>query len=201
MSNRPARRATNLEREHLWQSVWGIERVPARSAQALVDWLDCLSNLSLDAWLALSRQLAADPRVARPAESRERLDAVISEQRLELVAWFVRDFVETEVEHAMEIAVARDRASRTAARAARDAVYTAALAIAARNWLTLSDYEVLSAPCSIAVGTYGTRSAKTLPPPSRSHIETVPPCASAMPRAIERPRPAPPASGAALDRR
>lgn len=150
-----ASRTTRLRgRRTLRQSIWGLEYVPARSARRLLGWLDRLSDLPRDDWLAVANAVRSDPsRRVQLAAARQRLDAVLSEQRLELVAWFVRDFVDTEVHHALHGNVAPDRESRGAASAARDAACLAALAIAARDWLTDSDYYALSAPFAIVIGT------------------------------------------------
>ncbi|HTJ22750.1 MAG TPA: hypothetical protein VL383_10170 [Gemmatimonadaceae bacterium] len=153
MIDRASRSAARPERRMLWQSVWGLEYVPPRSARKLVSWLDRLFDLPHDDWLAIADAVRRDSsRLERVGAARQRLAAIVSEHRLELVAWFVRDLVDTAVHHALRRDSSRDRESRAAAGAARDAAYLAALAIAARNWLTDADYQELSAPFAIGVG-------------------------------------------------
>lgn len=154
MIERATRTGGSLSRRALWRSVWGLEYVPPKSAHRLVGWLDRLSDVSYDEWLAITHAARHDPlRPERLGAAQERLEAVVSEHRLELVAWFVRDMVDTAVYHALHRDEGRDRASRVAASVARDAAYLAGLAIAARTWLTDRDYHELSAPFAIVIGT------------------------------------------------
>jgi hypothetical protein len=61
--------------------------------------------------------------------------------------------------------------------------------------VTLADYSSLGGAVNVETSTAGRRSVKTLPPPARGSKTTDPPWVVARLRAIDSPRPAPPASG------
>ena len=112
----------------------GIPESTLAEIDALVDRL---GTLALHDW-----PTAPPARVAERATARAVLDAVIADRGLEVVAWYVRDLVETAAclacRRAPGDAAMRERAQAT--------VEAAVLARLTEPWLPRADFALLSAP-------------------------------------------------------
>ena len=108
-----------------------LDGLPYDAQQTLERWLDALGELTPQAWL-----MVADGCSAHSADdAKRRIESIVSNAKLELTAWFIRDMVATAT-HATKGSVPRARA----------AANWAALAIALQSLLTDTELNALCAP-------------------------------------------------------
>jgi len=103
-------------------------------------FLDFLAELPAAEWLAIGLADAVEPHTDAI------LEATLSDQNLQVDAWFARDAVETlafVASHSLPLAARRAPCTMTNARVAAE---RAALAILARPWLAATDLATLLAP-------------------------------------------------------
>lgn len=125
-----------------------------QTASALARFLESVEELSLEQWLRIAdAALSVDTGTTAYQLAGRRLDAAIASRGLGLTSWFVRDAVDTAVQEAILARRIHHRPVLSAARAAREAVYRAAMALALRDWLSRPDYDILSATCRSSMAT------------------------------------------------
>lgn len=120
--------------------------VEQAALEAPVEFIDRLAELSFDIWMEVGKTVAAHRETGDYATARALLAAAISDQRLNVAAWMIRDGVDTAAFYAT---VGRSRISRAERRtlaAAHGAAEGAALALLVRAWLPRSDLATLYAP-------------------------------------------------------
>jgi hypothetical protein len=128
-------------------AVRALDGLPAESASALERWLDALAELPLDRWLAVGQACTRDVAGRqRRVTSTALLEAIVSDQRIELAAWFIGDLVQTAAYPATRAAARARRSTQRDFAVARSAAGWAALAIATRTWLPRADHDALCAP-------------------------------------------------------
>jgi len=187
---------------HEWRSatagdsrpiLWALDGLPSDSAVKLEAWLDSLSELSLADWARVGRACASRGELAALASACRAVERVIDAKNLDVAAWLIRDLVETATYHVRHFASRSSRRARSELAVARMAAEWVALGISVEAWLAPSELTTLVKPfaretqptlqfsttgsgrASSSVAMPGTRSEKTLPPPSRSRNITSPP--------------------------
>jgi hypothetical protein len=114
-------------------------------------FIDRLAELRLSEWLAIGRVALEDRDVGRASRSTSRaiLDAIIAHQHLDIVAWYVRDAVDTVGFLARQAAPSLTRADQRIFDAAQAAAQEAALAVVVRESLPMADFQTMCAPFDV----------------------------------------------------
>ena len=134
-------------------SLWELGGLPDGAARELERWLDGLSDLTLDQWCEIGRACTGDESAwAARAASAAALELVIDCQQLAVTTWYVRDLVDTAAYVARHEAEGAGRKVRRQLADAVAAAETAALAIAAAEWLPDEDAARLRAPFGLPNG-------------------------------------------------
>jgi hypothetical protein len=136
---RPGRQATRATEVHGF---------PANADAAVDGWLDALSALPVEQWMAAGQVCRSDAyrRDAVVARARAHVEALIAGERLDVAAWRARDAVETLAHTAAVHTSHRGSSARRTAALARDAAGWLALAALVRACLTRPEYDALRAP-------------------------------------------------------
>lgn len=137
---------------------------PDEAQLAAVDaFVDQLTELSLERWLALGRQLIADEQGgALRAAAWSAIETAMADQRLGLSAWLARDAVETAACLVCRPATRLSRSERRLFSVVHGAANRAVLAHLARPHLAPTDFEVLVSPFSSTRAAASESSSQTL---------------------------------------
>lgn len=119
--------------------------------EAVHTFVDRLTDLPLDSWLEVGRTVLTDIGGPHRARAFMLVSAAIAEHGLAVDAWYVRDAVETSVCIACAGHGCWTGDDRIAFAAAHGAAGAAALALLARQYISVDDMHALSDPFANAI--------------------------------------------------
>ena len=130
--------------EHLWV----LAGLPSLSAHTLDRWLDSLHGLTREHWAHIASQ-SSDIGLAAADDMRRSIVAAITQNRLEIAVWFLRDIVKTVLHYATYAPARAPQFSPSEIARIHKATEWAALAIAVETWIDRTVCDALIAPFEI----------------------------------------------------
>jgi hypothetical protein len=127
--------------------LWVLNGLPHTTGREVEQWLDALTEFSLDEWIRVAERCARVEYTALPmTRACRRVERVLADQNLDFTAWLVRDLVHSATFPVRCAAMRQPRRMRARIAVARMAAEWAALAKTCRPWLSPTDHDLLCAP-------------------------------------------------------
>ncbi len=120
---------------------------PTSTACGLERWLDSVGELTLTEWTRIGSECAQrDHALLAMTRACVRVENAIAANELAVMAWLIRDAVETVTDHVRRQAARQSRRVRSQLAVARMAAEWAALAMATQQFIAPADLDTLCAP-------------------------------------------------------